>query len=285
MSTSRNEEPDLAAVAQEVLEELRAALVAVDAAHVEEERNEEAMTPSEALGVHAGRQLRAHPHHLAGQGPARRPLQHGPLLGAVEDEGRRLGKKRGEDRETVGAIVLGGGHEEGRPARGPQPVDGRPVSVAEEDEGVVAVLPLRQRLHHPRAVGTLLVEPGERLGFGRAAHGRGIGPAWLHAGDLSQNACGRLRVAGVVARTVDGETPHPHPADVVLPFRVVVGPGDVVAGTGREHLHLGVPAQALGDEPAVVLGPSRDLEPVALDHEAQAPGHSLLGFSAGASSR
>ena len=49
----------------------------------------------------------------------------------------------------------------------------------------------------------------------------------------------------------------------------MVLPLDVVEGAGGEDLHLGVVPQQFGDQPAVVLGAPGDLEPVALDHEAE----------------
>ena len=49
----------------------------------------------------------------------------------------------------------------------------------------------------------------------------------------------------------------------------MVGPGHVVGGAGGEDLDLRVAGHVLGHQAAVVLGPARDVQAVALDHEGQ----------------
>jgi hypothetical protein len=63
------------------------------------------------------------------------------------------------------------------------------------------------------------------------------------------------------------ETPNGDPADPVLTFRVLVLPGDVIAGTGGQHLHLMPAGEPLRDQPAVILGATEYFRPIALDNE------------------
>ena len=83
---------------------------------------------------------------------------------------------------------------------------------------------------------------------------------WKIRSENSLNAS-RSRVRGVAnRRTVT-------PRSAVGAFRVLVLPGDVVARARRQHVHLVVIGQPLGDQPAVVLGSAEDLGAVALDDE------------------
>ena len=61
------------------------------------------------------------------------------------------------------------------------------------------------------------------------------------------------------------EAPHRDAADPVRAFRILVLPGDVVLSAGGQDLDLVPGREALGDQPAVVLGSAEDLGAVALN--------------------
>jgi hypothetical protein len=65
----------------------------------------------------------------------------------------------------------------------------------------------------------------------------------------------------------DREPPHGDAADPIGAFRILVLPGDVVARTGREDVHVVAERHPFGDETAVVLGSAENLRAVALDDE------------------
>src|SRR5688572_32223237 len=70
-----------------------------------------------------------------------------------------------------------------------------------------------------------------------------------------------------VARARVLETPYRHPADPVVPLGIVVLPGDVVLRARRQHLDVVLGGEALGNQPAVILGSAENLGAVALDDE------------------
>ena len=74
---------------------------------------------------------------------------------------------------------------------------------------------------------------------------------------------------GDVARALVREAPDGDAADAVGPFRILVLPGDVVAGAGRQHLDVVLRREPLGDQPAVVLRAAEHLGAVALNDEGE----------------
>ncbi len=78
----------------------------------------------------------------------------------------------------------------------------------------------------------------------------------------------RVAVEGLdVARARVGEAADGHAADTVGALGVLVLPRDVVLGARRQDVDLVPGREALGDQPAVILGAAEDLGAVALDDE------------------
>ena len=70
-----------------------------------------------------------------------------------------------------------------------------------------------------------------------------------------------------VARPRGGEPPDGDAAKPIGALRILVLPGDVVAGARGEDVDLVVLGDALGDEAAVEFGPAEDLGAIALNDE------------------
>src|SRR6185503_10437750 len=70
-----------------------------------------------------------------------------------------------------------------------------------------------------------------------------------------------------VARRRGGESPHGDAADAVGALRVLVLPGDVVAGAAGQHLDLVRRRQPFGEQAAEMFGAAEDFCAVALDDE------------------
>ena len=78
----------------------------------------------------------------------------------------------------------------------------------------------------------------------------------------------RVPVEGLlIARSCVGESADGHTAHAIRALRILVPPRDVVAGAGRQHLDLVLPAQAFGDQPAQLLRAAEHFGAVALNDD------------------
>jgi hypothetical protein len=104
----------------------------------------------------------------------------------------------------------------------------------------------------------------------------GVGPLEPHPLQLlrlavrpAEDGLGEGVKGADVAGLVDAKAQHPHAIEQLDAGLVVVGPAQVVAGAGRQHLDLVARRQQLGQHAALQLGAAVDVEPVALDNKRQ----------------
>ncbi len=248
------------AIALEVVEQFGHILAFVDAADVEQERLFEAkLLPKTGRRRIAGR-LNPHAGDRIGHvGIARDPLHQQPLrLGQIEDAAWQV-EQRPEEGHADERVIMGRGHEKRLIGDEGQAEVGRGVVEGVEDEGVGRLVGAANGCEKGRGERPLLLDPGhfveQRVLVG------------CHQARLP------LRVLPV-ARRVDREAAHAHAVDLVLARRVVVGPGDVIEGAGRQDGHIGRGGQPLGQPAGVLLRPAVDFEAVALDDDGDpARGH------------
>ena len=240
--------------AQEVVDHDRAALLGLDAPHVDEVVAEEVEARGHLVDRHRRRPLDAGAHHLPGQPlVAGHPLDEVLLLRGVEDDRRGQAEEVAEEAEVEDAVVLGGGDEEALARRHLHPEVGRPVAVGEEDDRVVVLLVARG---------------GGRRGAGTT------GPCSSSHRRSSSSVCSKKQTLFATGKKTSsrrspgdreaahGDAVHPRDArgqDVL--------PGQVVGGGGGEDLDLVARGHVLGHPAAVQLGPAHHLGPVALDDE------------------
>src|SRR6266853_2559063 len=129
---------------------------------------------------------------------------------------------------------------------------GRRVQIGEEHKDVVLLLRPSQILDQSRTPRSELLEPIQLLRDRKSV-----------VEDPGTGLVEGLDVAGLSI----SESPDRDAADPVGAFGVFVFPGDRIAGTRREHIHVVLGRETLGDEPAVMFGPSADLRTVAMDDE------------------
>ncbi len=177
-------------------------------------------------------------------------LQESPLdLGVVGDGGRQREDLLVEV-QMDGRFVVRRRHEDAAAWCDAKAEDGRRVEIGEEDQRVVLLMVPLQVLEQRRRPGPLTPQPFHFLVGGVR---------------VVEDPVRELVEAGDVTRLGDGEAPDGHPPHTVGALRILVLPGHVVARAGREDLDLVFGREPLGDEPAVVLGPSEYLGAVALN--------------------
>ncbi len=241
------------AVVLEVLEELGAALVLVDAAHVDREAVADAELLAEAAGVRSLGHFRSDTHHHARRlRVAGHALDEGTLLVRVVHERAHAPEDGREEAHAECAVTLGRGDEQGLRRHRAQRVERVGVAEAEEDEEIVVAGVGADVLHEGGACRPLGLEPrqlvAERVDLVK---------------DDARPPSELLRVA--LAR--HGEAPHLDAVDGLDALGALVAPRDVVGGAGGEHLHRNVRGQALGDVPRVQFGAAVDVGAVALDDD------------------
>ena len=127
--------------AQEVVDHDRAALLGLDAAHVDDVVAEEVEPRRHLVDRHRRRPVDAGAHHLARQvRVAGHALDQLLLLRRVEDDRGGQPEELAEEAQVEDAVVLGGRDEQALVRRHLQPEVGRPVAVGEEDDRVVVLL-------------------------------------------------------------------------------------------------------------------------------------------------
>ena len=172
-------------------------------------------------------------------------------FGQVAQRGR-LAEDILEDLQANRRLVVRGRHEDAARGRDLEAEHRGRVEVGEEDEDVVLLVLAAQVLDEAGAPRPLLLQPLHLVGAG----------VWVPVDPL------RVGVERAdVARGRVREPPHRHAADAVGALGVFVLPCDVVARAGREHVHVVVAGEALGDETAEMLGPAEDFRAVPLDDE------------------
>jgi hypothetical protein len=165
---------------------------------------------------------------------------------------RRPGEHVLEDLQLDRRLVVRGRYEDALSGIDLQPEDRRRIQVREEQQHVVFLLVAPQVLDEPRTPRALLLQP---LHLVVAAVRVVIDPV-------------RVLVERVeVARRGVGEPADGHAADPVGPLGVLVLPRLVVARARREDLDLVLCGEALGHEPAQVLGSAENLGAVPLDDD------------------
>ena len=273
--------PWAAGVGTEVLDELLAPLPAVDSAAEQSEGREQPVTPARRRlrprTVTAGprdppcratrrrpgnprgrRQLHAAPRDLFRDSLEVEPRpQEGALDPGVEGHGARRSEHLPIQVEPDRRLVVRRRHEDAAAGVDAEPEHSGGIEIGEEDQGIVRRVVLLEVLDQRRAPRPLLLQP-LLLVVRRVRVGEDPVGVRVEALDLPR--------AGV------RESAHRHPADAIRPLRVLVGPGDVVAGAGRQHLHVMTGAEPLRDEPAVILGTAEDLRAVALNDEGDLQG-------------
>ena len=172
----------------------------------------------------------------------------------VEHDGAGAAEHRMKHRHVDGGVRFGGGHQNGSVAGRLHGVIGRPIAIRKADPEVVAVAIVGDPTAQRRAEGPLLIQPAERLRSGVPAE---------------KHLVLELPVAMHVARSPDRESPHGHTVYLVEPGRIGVCPGQIVFSAGRDDLDIVVRGEELGDEAAMELGTSSNLQPVSLYYEGE----------------
>ena len=232
----------LGGVALEEVEQLLAALVLIDAAHVQDQAAPDpraaAKPPRAAPRGDLGADPDDHPRDVVIR---RHTLNDGALLRRVVHERPDAAEDGSEDRESEGRVALGGGDENGLRGRGPNAVVRVVVPVAEEDEVVVGRGGPAEPAHERRTRGSLGPQPPELVCEG------------VHAFEDVRRAAPELpRVAFPPHR----EAVHDETVDLVGTGRQLVAPRNVVAGARSENLDLRMPVEALRDVSRVELRPT-----------------------------
>jgi len=242
----------------EVLEELLAALVLVDAAHVDRKRLADPELPAESLRVGALRHLGSDAHHhrrhvaVGGDG-----VDHGALFERVVHDRADAAEHGAEQAHAHGRIPLGRRDEDRLAIHRARAVTGVVVAVAEEDEEVVGLAAPLEVLDERRAGRPFAVEPlqlvGERVRL---------------VEDADRSAPELLGIP----RMPDRKPPHRDAVDRLDARGELVPPRHVVASARGQHLDLVVPRQVLRDVPRVQLGAAVDVGAVALDDDRELHG-------------
>ena len=166
-------------------------------------------------------------------------------LGVVREPGRR-GEDLLEDAQPDGRLVVRGRHEDALRRIDPEPEDGRGVEVREEHEDVELVMLPLQIVDERRTPGSLLPNPLHLV----------VARVRVAVNPVGVFVEGREIAGPRVREAADRHTPDP-----IVPLGILVLPGDVVAGAGREHFDLVPRGKALGDHPAQILGSPRTSAP------------------------
>ena len=238
-------------VALEVVEELAASLVGVDAPDVNRKRPVDLVTPAETRGVGSRRHFRSHADDDAGDVlVARRILDHRPLFVRVVHDPADASEHRPEYRQADGCIPFGRRYEDGFGRQPSRAVPGVIVAIAEEQDVVEGVGRAREVVDEGGAGRPFAVQPGQLVG-----EGMGL----LEYPARAAAELERMTFAG------HGEAADRNTVDGLGPRRELVTPADVVARAGRDDLYLCVLRQAFRDVACVQLRSAVDVGAVSLD--------------------
>ena len=243
----------LAHVARELVEEAGAALLALDAAHVDDVVAEDVEPAADLVGRDDRRVLDPHAHDLARQRPGAAHLeQQVPLLGRVEGQGGGKREQVAEDPQADRVVLLRRGHQDALARVDAQAVERRPVAVREEDQDVVVAAARLEVVDEPRRDGAVLLHPAPLFVVGV-----------VEEVDLGGELVEALRRAAPRHRKAShGKAGHPRLARLVD-----VLPREVVHRARGQHLHRVPLGEVLRDPAGVQLRPADDLLAEALDDE------------------
>ena len=171
---------------------------------------------------------------------------------SVVRETRRLAEKLLVNLQPDRRLVVSRRHEDALARSDLHAEDGRRIEIREEDQNVVLMLISFQVVEQRRAPWALLTQPLEL-----------VFPRVRAREDPFRVTVERMDVAGPGV----GEPTNGHATDAVRAFAVLVLPGNVIGRARSQHIDLMTWRQALGDQPAVILGPAEYLGAVALDDE------------------
>jgi hypothetical protein len=239
----------------EVLEELRASLVRVDAADVDHERTVDAELLAEPGGIHRGRDHRPDADDHPGDAAVRRErLNHGALLERVVHDGPDSAEDRPEHRDAQRRITLGGGHEHRSPGRRAHAVKRLVIARAEEHQvielGCAAADALDER-GRPRS---FAVEPQQLV---------------AHRMFFVEHAGRPPRKVPLIPLVHDRESLDIDAVHAVRTRRQLVAPRHIVPCAGRQDRDRGVAREVLRNVPRVQLGAAADVGAVSLHDDAQ----------------
>ena len=237
-----------------VREEPVRALVAVDAPDVEDVRRGQPEAGTDVDVAVALRDVDAAAHHdRRHRRVAAHPLHEAALLGREVDDPARAPEEVAEDGQLDGGILLRRRHQHRAIAHGGQAEEALVVAVRVEDEEV-HVREAAQRPHELGALGPVLDDPLALV---------------LERVLLVEHEVRDEREAVLVARPLHGMARDGQAVDAVGARRIVVAPLEVVQRAGGHDAHVVPPREPSGQPAAVQLGAARDLDPEALDDEAE----------------
>src|SRR5262245_20903466 len=246
-------------VVSEEIEELRATLVGVDAAHGHDKSAVKSELLPGSCGLHIGRDERTHSDHYTGHiVVARNGLNCSTLLGGVVHGSANAAENWLEHRDAQRRFALGCRNEYRAVGCHPRAVIGLIVPRTEQ-QGEVE---LRDRASKPRdrtrADRALALEPVELL------------VERMHA---PKNTLLPQSKVVQIALTQDRKSFYGNPVDVFGPGWKLISPRQVVARASRQHSHVDVSGQSFGDIPRMQLGTTADVGSVSLDDDGEL--HSL----------